>query len=112
MKKTAFWLCLASVTLMSLVPDGYLPPQVFSLWDKAQHALGFVVLTLLALIAYPQRAWQLPPMLLVFGGAIELAQVATGWRYGEWLDLLADGVGILVGSGIWYARIRQATSHA
>ena len=101
MKKTAFWLCLAAVTVMSLLPVGYLPPPVFNFWDKAQHALGFVVLSIIALIAYPQRVWQLPPALLVYGGGIELAQAATGWRYGEWLDLLADGVGVLTGSAVW-----------
>lgn len=102
MNKPIFWLGLASVTVLSLLPVGYLPPPVFSLWDKAQHALGFGVLTVLALRAYPQRAWQLLPLLLVHGGAIELAQAATGWRYGEWLDLLADAVGILAASVLWF----------
>jgi len=112
MKKTAFWLCLAAVTVMSLLPTSYLPPPVFSVWDKAQHALGFLVLIVLGLIAYPQRVWYLPPMLLVYGGAIELAQAATGWRYGEWLDLLADGVGILAGSGVGYMlRSRPPTNN-
>lgn len=103
MKKSAFWLCLGAVTVLSLLPTGYLPPPVFSVWDKAQHALGFVVLAILCLLAYPQHARYLPILLLAYGGAIELAQAATGWRYGEWLDLLADGVGVFLGSGLWFA---------
>lgn len=103
MKKSTFWLCLTAVTVLSLLPTGYLPPPVFSVWDKAQHALGFVVLAILGLLAYPQHAHYLPILLLVYGGAIELAQAATGWRYGEWMDLLADGVGVLFGTGLWFA---------
>jgi VanZ family protein len=36
--------------------------------------------------------------LLAYGAAIELAQSATGWRFGDWLDLLADLIGIILGS--------------
>ena len=111
MKKSLFWLCLAAVTVLSLLPTGYLPPPVFSLWDKAQHALGFVVLSVLGLSAYPQHARTLPILLLVCGGAIELAQAGTGWRYGEWLDLLADGVGVLCGAALWLA-LRGRIPHA
>jgi hypothetical protein len=31
---------------------------------------------------------------------IELAQSATGWRQGDGLDLLADGAGIALGTGL------------
>jgi VanZ family protein len=96
-KRFAFWSCLIAVTVLSLLPTDFLPPPVFSLWDKAQHALGFAGLALLGLLAYPQRPWQVAVMLLLYGGAIEVAQAATGWRYGEWFDLLADAVGIGVG---------------
>lgn len=94
MKKIAFWCALVTVVALSLMPGAMLPP-VFSFWDKAQHALGFFGLTWLALLAYPSRS--LPTIgtgLLLAGGGIELAQSATGWRHGDWLDLLADAVGI------------------
>ena len=110
MKKSAFWLFIAVVTVLSLLPTNYLPPPVFSLWDKAQHALGFAVLAILGLLAYPQHARYLSILLLVYGGAIELAQAATGWRYGEWLDLLADGIGLLAGTGLWFA-LKSQTKH-
>jgi VanZ family protein len=43
--------------------------------------------------------------LLAFGGAIELAQAATGWRYGEWSDWLADAVGLAAGWALaWHPR--------
>ena len=77
MTRHAFWALLLAVAVLSLMPTGYLPPQVFSLWDKAQHALAFAALAGLGLRAYPRHPWHLATGLLVFGGAIELAQAAT-----------------------------------
>lgn len=102
-KKTAFWMALLVLSVLSLMPTGLLPPQVFSLWDKAQHALGFGGLTLLGLLAYPHSGVRLPLLLLAHGALIEVAQAATGWRYGEWLDLLADALGIGVVTACWWA---------
>lgn len=92
-----FWLLLALVIGVTLLPVAYLPPQAFSLWDKAQHALAFAALAALGALAYPRRIGLLAASLLVLGGAIELAQAATGWRSGEWADWLADAVGLIAG---------------
>lgn len=103
-----FWALALCVAVLSLMPVAYLPPPVFSLWDKAQHALAFAALAALGLLAYPRRPWRLAVGLLAFGGAIELAQAATGWRYGEWGDWLADAVGLVAGSALawrtWHRR--------
>ena len=100
-----FWSAVLGVAVLSLMPIAYLPPQVFSLWDKAQHALAFTALALLGLLAYPRQPWRMVLALLAFGGAIELAQAATGWRYGEWSDWLADAVGLAAGWALaWHPR--------
>lgn len=39
--------------------------------------------------------------LLLTGAFIELAQLASGWRQGELVDLLADFVGVVMGTGLW-----------
>ncbi len=106
-KRFAFWFCLAAVTVLSLMPTDFLPPPVFSLWDKAQHTLGFAGLAVLGLLAYPQRPWLFAVALLFYGGTIELAQAATGWRYGEWFDLFADAVGIALGGVFTQLLIRR-----
>ena len=98
--RPSFWALLVCVTVLSLLPTDYLPPQIFSLWDKAQHALAFAALAALGLQAYPHRRWRVLAGLLVFGGLIELAQAATGWRYGEWADWLADAVGLALGMAL------------
>ena len=99
--RVAFWACLLGVAVLTLTPVQHLPPQVFSLWDKAQHAGGFVVLTLLGLWAYPQRAVTLLAAMLALGVGIEVAQSATGWRYGDVADWVADAVGVAAGYALW-----------
>lgn len=104
--RVAFWACLLGVVVLSLTPVQQLPPQVFSLWDKAQHAGGFVVLTLLGLCAYPHRAMALLVAMLALGVGIEVAQSATGWRYGDVADWVADAVGVAAAYALW--RLLQA----
>jgi hypothetical protein len=98
--QAAFWACVFGTVVLSLAPVERLP-QAFIWWDKAQHALGFAVLTALGLLAYPNIRWWLPCSLLLLGAFIELAQAASGWRRGDWLDLLADAVGILAVMTAW-----------
>jgi VanZ family protein len=48
--------------------------------------------------------------LLAFGGAIELLQLLVPQRSAEWADLLADGLGIVVGALLalgWLRRRRD-----
>lgn len=99
--RVAFWACLLGVVVLSLTPVQQLPPQVLNLWDKAQHAGGFAVLTLLGLWAYPQRAVTLLAAMLALGAGIEVAQAATGWRYGDVLDWVADAVGVAAAYALW-----------
>lgn len=112
MKKLIFWAFLLALVTLSMLPTTYLAAPVFSIWDKAQHALGFAVLTLLAVQAYPSHPRiRLALALLLLGGAIELAQSASGWRVGDWRDGLANAVGIAV-TLLLVRRARFATQAA
>lgn len=97
-----FWVAVAIVAVLSLLPGDYLPPVAFSVWDKAQHALGFLLLGVLGLNAYPNNIVRVVMGLLIYGAAIELAQAATGWRYGDWQDWLANAVGVTLAYGLWH----------
>lgn len=92
--RLAFWMAVVGVGVGSLMPTTYLYSQAFDIWDKAQHAFAFVLLGSLGLIAFTLRPLQILTGLLVYGGLIELAQSITGWRVGDWLDWLADAVGV------------------
>jgi len=102
--RALFWLATLTVVVLSLMPVQYLPDKgPFNFWDKAQHALAFGALTTLGLFGWPAKAWRLrlAGALLWLGGAIEMAQYLTGWRYGEWADWAADAVGIGVIYAAW-----------
>lgn len=88
-------LALAAVGTLALIPS---PPRALDLgWDKSNHTAAFAVLALLAIGAFwraPRRDAACGLGLLAYGGLIELLQTQVPGRTGEWLDLLADGVGI------------------
>lgn len=73
------------------------------LWDKAQHAAVFAVLAITASVAYPNQRSFSYAGLLAFGALIEITQAGlTTTRSGELLDVLADGIGIVLGSFLYW----------
>lgn len=92
----SYWIACLAIAVFSLMPVDYLPPAAFDVWDKAQHALGFFLLAGLGVLAYPHASKRVFFSLLLFGAAIELTQAATGWRYGDWQDWLANAAGLAV----------------
>jgi VanZ family protein len=96
--KGAFWVCFVVINALALSPAPYLPPELFNWWDKAQHAIAFGTLTVLAVLAYPGVSrFRIGLLLLALGVLIEVLQYFSGYRYGDWQDAVADGVGVLVG---------------
>ena len=97
--RAIFWLCIVSLTGLALSPAPYLPPlDILNWWDKAQHAIGFGSLTVSALLAYPQAPkWKVAVLLCVHGCLIEILQYFSGYRFGDWQDAAADGVGVALG---------------
>jgi VanZ family protein len=92
-----FWLAIVSVTVASLLP---LQSQAsFAVSDKLQHFAAYAVLATLASASYGGRWawWAIGVALVAFSGAIELAQGLSGYRYAEWLDLLANTAGVAAG---------------
>ena len=98
MKKSAFWIFFLAINALALTPGSYLPPEIFNWWDKAQHAIAFGVLAVLAVLAYPEASRLRIALLLIGQGVlIEVLQYYGGYRFGDWQDAVADGVGVLVG---------------
>ena len=106
-----FWVALVCVGTVAMLPSSALPLQlsVFDIWDKAQHALAFTVLGIWGLMVYPLRPWQVLLGLLLFGGAIEIGQAQTSWRFADWHDWLADAVGLALAAALaWRPRQKMA----
>ena len=97
-----FWFAMAATLLLSLLPPSGIPPAL-TFWDKAQHALGFVVLAWLAL-ASGMRTQRVLVGLLLWGAVIELLQSLTSWRQGDVWDWVADAVGVLMGCLLYRLR--------
>jgi VanZ family protein len=97
-----FWLCFIALNALALSPPTYLPPlEVFSWWDKAQHAIGFGALAVLAALAYPHVSMlRMGVLLCLQGVAIEVLQHWGGLRFGDWQDAVAEAVGVLLGLGL------------
>jgi VanZ family protein len=91
-----FMLLLMLVTYLMLIE---LPPKEggWPYWDKVQHIAVFVMLTSLALLAFPKGRWQSAVGLAIYGAVIEWAQGAwTITRMPSVGDWLADVVGIAI----------------
>lgn len=108
---------LLAVGWLALTPT---PPEGVDLgWDKANHGLAFLALTVAACFGFPgtpRRVAGIAAAQLVFGLSIELVQSSVPGRAAEWSDLLADSVGIAVGCLIASATLRlvlrpPASSH-
>ena len=97
--KGAFWVCFVVLNALALSPAPYLPPlEIFDWWDKAQHAIAFGTLAVLAVLAYPGVSKvRIGLLLIAHGVLIEVLQYFTGYRFGDWQDAVADGVGVLLG---------------
>jgi VanZ family protein len=70
----------------------------FSRFDKATHAVVFAGLAVWFAGQYrPRSYWRIAVGLLLYGVLIEVSQRLVGYRSAEWLDVAADGAGIIAG---------------
>jgi len=99
-------LLIALSLYLALTPHP--PPPSKLMWDKLNHAVGFAGLTLAACLACGRcnsghlarlRDTMRPALLmLAFGALIEVLQSFVPERSAEWADLLADGIGVVLGA--------------
>lgn len=104
----AFLLCLAAILYLSLAPSEATPAAHLG-WDKARHALAYLVLTGLGLFAFGPRLALLGGVVLL-GAGVEVAQAAMDLgRQGELADLAANLTGEVAALAIWLgvARLRR-----
>jgi len=98
--RSLFWLALAAITVLALIPWGEEIPRPFRWSDKLNHFAAFVVLANLMLEAYRPGAWRTVALLTLYGALIEGIQSFLPWRSAEWgdlgVDLLAASVGVLL----------------
>jgi VanZ family protein len=93
------WLLLSSIilitiTALSLWPLSTLPSVPGT--DKTHHIIAYMILMFPIVLGRPNK-WLLAATLLIsYSGIIELIQPYVN-RHAEWMDLLANTIGILLG---------------
>jgi len=94
-----YWLMLtclliASISTLSLWPAASLPNVPGT--DKTYHFIAYAALIFPTVIKQPKNTVFIVIGFIAFSGAIELIQPYVN-RYGEWLDMLANTLGLLCG---------------
>lgn len=89
------WTLAASIVILSIVPPGLRPetgtPHVF------EHATIFFATGLAFGIGYDCRQDLLGAALVIFSGAVELAQLLVPGRHARWSDFVVDALAVTVG---------------
>ncbi|PSK81535.1 hypothetical protein CLV79_1153 [Limimaricola soesokkakensis] len=94
----ALTLLLALVIgVLTLIPLNV--PQAMPGSDKHHHLIAFAALALPTAALAPRLLWGLLPALALYGVLIEVLQPFVG-RSGDQRDALADGLGLITGSGL------------
>lgn len=103
------WSGLMLVVAGAALAPGRAAPTLSHL-DKLDHLLAFAALAAaggLALRAGWRTALMVAASMVAYGGLIELAQTQVPGRVGDWADLLADTMGVMLGLGLVLA-LRRA----
>ena len=91
-----FWAAVAAVLILSVLPISSPKLSIFSWEDKLHHFMVYGVLCFLAIKSYGTNhpLWKIGLGLISFGLVVEIIQWITDYRYGEFMDFVANTVGI------------------
>lgn len=113
-KVESYWLWLTClilliITIGSLYPMEQLPSLPGN--DKTRHLIGYCALMLPVAIRQPKHWLGYAILFIIWSGVIELIQPYVN-RYGEWADMLANSVGVLIAIilGILLKKIKEKYS--
>lgn len=94
--KVLFWSALIGSYIAAVVPQE-MAPRIGTLGDKTVHFYAFAVLTLFLQFAHPMSSLKHLFFLTLYAVFIELSQYFTANRSAEFLDVVADMIGIGIG---------------
>jgi VanZ family protein len=95
------------LSYMALAPTRDVPGADL-VWDKAEHASAWTVLTLAGLVLSTRRRWAIGLFAAAFGAVIEVLQAVMPFgRDGNLADWIADLIGIAAAYAIWLVARRS-----
>ncbi len=103
------WYSMGTLMLLAVAVLSLIPVPDVEVGDKLSHTLTYLVLACwFGLLASNRVAlyWTIAG-LFAYGALIELLQGMTGYRYAEWGDLLANGIGIGTGALFYFSPLAR-----
>ena len=91
-----FWSALIGSYILAILPQD-IAPAFQNLSDKTLHFIAFSVLAFLLNLAYRMLWWKSILYLFFYACFIEFSQYFTPNRCAEFLDVIADVIGIGIG---------------
>ncbi len=91
-----FWAALIGSYILAILPQD-VAPKIGNLSDKSLHFIAFAVLSLLLNSSYRMAWWKSIVYLVFYACFIEFSQYFTPNRCAEFLDVVADIIGIGIG---------------
>jgi VanZ family protein len=105
--RLAIYVLACLILLYITLAPGKDVPGVGLIWDKAEHAIAWAVLTGAGLLLSTKRRWAIPLFAFLFGAAVEILQaVMPLGRDGDVMDLIADSAGIAAAWIVWRLMVR------
>jgi VanZ family protein len=92
------WACVAAIVILSLVSPSLRP--VTRLPHDLEHLAIFAVTGFALGIGYPGRLLHHVGLLVIFAGAIELAQFVTPGRHPRLIDFVVDALSACAGAAL------------
>ena len=101
LRLAVFAAAVAVILYLTLAPSNDVPGSTL-IWDKAAHAIAFGLLVVIGLLMSTHRRKTVIACVWGLSAGIEVAQALMPFgRQGDWIDLFADTVGIVIGVGLW-----------
>ena len=105
LRLAAAWYAVGAVMLLGVAVVSLVPAPDIGVSDKLSHLVTYFLLagwfSLLA-INRTRLGWTVIG-LIAYGMLIELLQGITSYRYPEWGDVLANGIGVLAGILLYFS---------
>ena len=104
--KFIFYFCIFIIVLLSVYPGNiYYPAKIYggdevlAESDKSNHYISYFILTIMGFLSYPNSNlfWKLSISLLLLGSFLEILQIWIPNRSFEFLDMLANTSGVVIG---------------
>src|SRR2546421_3284177 len=102
------WLLALAIVALSLVPPSYRPITEAS--HNLEHLAIFLATGFAFGVAYPDKSFALVIELVIFCGAIELAQRWVPGRHARLSDFIVDAAAACIGLGVASVAVRFSGS--